>query len=312
MLIKSITVTLVAPMSDHAANRGEKLMGNASSIKRRPDERVYISGQMQRHALFSAIERLNDNEQTRVANGDGPTFDITTDLRSDMGGFLNPSVKRRTAPISATPAVSNNKSKVGRDLLVRLDQDLRKDEAKAKDENGEVIRNSNKQALAINEYSLRDEMLMSFHLDIGAVGIDKEFEYSDKKHINTINTAKITEAEHRRRVELFLESTGSVTDYANQARNATTGEPQKVLIVLDNKMSRKSARYFAPETNETERKNILTELDSRGALYFLGDDTKVADNLISTVDGAYRKALETLKSKENQLYWPVTQKTPKS
>ncbi len=32
MKIKSITVTLLAPMNDHAANRGEKLLGNASSI----------------------------------------------------------------------------------------------------------------------------------------------------------------------------------------------------------------------------------------------------------------------------------------
>ena len=62
MTIKSITVTLLAPMSDHAANRGEKLLGNASSIKRRPDGRVYISGQMQRHALFSAIDRLNADD----------------------------------------------------------------------------------------------------------------------------------------------------------------------------------------------------------------------------------------------------------
>ena len=94
MTIKSITVTLLAPMSDHAANRGEKLLGNASSIKRRPDGRVYISGQMQRHALFSAIDRLNaddpDRGQTHVANGDAPTTNVDTDLRSDLGGYLDP------------------------------------------------------------------------------------------------------------------------------------------------------------------------------------------------------------------------------
>ena len=39
--IKSILVTGVAPMENHAANRGEKLLGNASSVKRRPDGRVF-------------------------------------------------------------------------------------------------------------------------------------------------------------------------------------------------------------------------------------------------------------------------------
>ena len=57
--IKGILVSVVAPMQNHIANGGEKLLGNASSIKRRNDGKVYISGQMQRHVLFSAISRLN-------------------------------------------------------------------------------------------------------------------------------------------------------------------------------------------------------------------------------------------------------------
>lgn len=59
MEIKGILVTALAPFENHIANGGEKLLGNASSIKRRPDGRVYVSGQMQRHVLFSAIDRLN-------------------------------------------------------------------------------------------------------------------------------------------------------------------------------------------------------------------------------------------------------------
>ena len=65
MEIKGILVTIIAPMSDHIANGGEKILGNASSIKVRPDGRVYISGQKQRHALFSAIERLNFEDGKR-------------------------------------------------------------------------------------------------------------------------------------------------------------------------------------------------------------------------------------------------------
>lgn len=68
-------------------------MGNASSIKRRPDGRVYISGQMQRHVLFSAIDRLNNADDAKgdtfVSNGDGITYEVDRDLRADMGGFMH-------------------------------------------------------------------------------------------------------------------------------------------------------------------------------------------------------------------------------
>ena len=135
MAIKGILVTFLAPMSDHIANGGEKILGNASSIKRRPDGRVYISGQMQRHALFSALDRINYTDEKRgetyVSNGDGVTTKVETDLRADLGGFLQTSKEnysgRRTAPLSATPAVALSSSEVGRDLLIRLKMNLEKD-----------------------------------------------------------------------------------------------------------------------------------------------------------------------------------------
>ena len=293
--IKSILVTSVAPLCDHAANRGEKLLGNASSVKHRPDGKVYISGQMQRHVLFSAIERLNEDDENRgktfVANGDGPSTDISTDLRSDLGGFLDTKKGdysgRRTAPISATPAVSKKKSIIGRDLLVRLK--INQDEDSTK-----------KQALATNEFSVRDEMIMNFHLDVGMVGMKKLYEYDDEYHISTTYQSEISDAEHARRVKLFLEATGALTDFANQARNAVSGEPHKVLIVLDTMHSRKAVRYFQEETSEEERQNILQELDNRNALVFLGDDTTSKGDSVAE---AYSKAIEEL-LKNNQLYRP--------
>jgi len=294
--IKSILVTAIAPMSDHAANRGEKLLGNASSIKRRPDGKVYISGQMQRHVLFSAMERINEDDtskgETYVANGDAPSTDISKDLRSDLGGFLDTNKGdysgRRTAPISATPAVALKDSKIGRDLLIRLKMNQDKGSNK-------------KQALTTNEFSLQDEMLMNFHLDVGAVGVVKEFTYDGEYHVSTAYNTKITQKEHKRRVHLFLASTNAMTDFANQARNAVSGEPNKVLIVLDTKMSRKAARYFKPETSIIERTNILQELKDRDAFVFEGDDT-TKEGL--TVAQAYTKALAALET--NNLYRPTS------
>lgn len=292
--IKSILVTAIAPMSDHAANRGEKLLGNASSIKRRPDGKVYISGQMQRHVLFSAMERINEDDEnkgaTYVANGDAPSTDITKDLRSDLGGFLDTNKGdysgRRTAPISATPAVALKDSKIGRDLLIRLKMNQDTDSIK-------------KQALTTNEFSLEDEMLMNFHLDVAGVGVVKEFTYDGEYHVSTDYNSKITPEEHKRRVRLFLESTNAMTDFANQARNAVSGEPNKVLIVLDTKMSRKASRFF--KTNSIEKDHILQELKDRDALVFEGDDT-TKEGL--TVAQAYTNALAALE--ENILYRPIS------
>lgn len=286
MKISSILVSMVAPMENHAANRGEKLLGNASSIKQRPDGRVYVSGQMQRHVLFRAIDRLNEQDPQRgdtyVSNGDGVPADILKDLRSDLGGYLvtgkGEYSGRRTAPLTATPAVALNKSYTGRDLLIRLRMNTDKD-------------SSQKQALATNEYSQRDEMIMNFHLDVGEVGGIRKMTYENEKHLATQFDKIIDDAEHQRRTRLFMEATRTMNDYANQARNAVSGEPNQVLIVLDTKMSRKGIRYFAHDTKDQERLNLLKELDARGAKYFLGDDTK-EEGL--SVEEAYNKALESL------------------
>ena len=307
MEIKGILVSLLAPMSDHIANGGEKVLGNASSIKRRPDGRVYISGQMQRHALFSAVERLNLSDDARgdsyVSNGDGVTTVIENDLRADLGGFLQTKKEsysgRRTAPLSATPAVALNElkrdkngqpldadsdgsSEVGRDLLIRLKMNT----------SGE-----RDQALATREFSQDDLMNMSFFIDIGAVGIRKRYRYEDELHLGTEFVKHISNDERKRRVALALEATAALTDYANQARNAISGEPQQVLIVFDTRLSRKAARYF--KAGETERANLLKELGARGAVTFFGDDTS-AESL--SVFEAYQEAAKFLA--ENNLYDP--------
>jgi CRISPR-associated protein Cst2 len=297
MEIKGILVTFIAPMNDHIANGGEKILGNASSIKQRPDGRVYISGQKQRHALFSAMERLNFSDNNRgdtyVSNGDGTTTIIENDLRADLGGFLQTKKEsysgRRTAPLTATPAVALEPSEVGRDLLIRLKVNENKD--------------TRDQALATREYSQDDLMLMNFFIDIGAVSIRKDYTYEGEMHLQTHYHKHVDENERKRRVKLALEATNSLTDYANNARNATCGEPQKILVVFDSKLSRKAARYFNAE--EAERKNILRELDNRDAKYFFGDDTAETGD---SVFDAYEKAFSFLN--ENTLFDPTNGATP--
>lgn len=288
MEIKGILVTLLAPFENHMANCGEKLLGNASSIKRRPDGRVYVSGQMQRHVLFSAIDRLNNSddrhEDTFVSNGDGVTNQIEKDLRADMGGFMHPSKGdysgRRTAPLSVTPAIALKESEVGRDLLMRLKVNT----------NGS---DSNDQAIATREYSQCDLMQMNFFLDITSLSISKGYTYDKSFCVGTVYHKHAKEIERKRRAELYLKATRLMNDYANQARNAVCGEPQQVLIVFDNELSRKASRYFVAD--EIERANILKELDARGAKYFKGDDQTE-----NSVLKAYTEALNFLD--ENKLF----------
>ena len=78
-------------------------------------------------------------------------------------------------------------------------------------------------------------------------------------------------------------------DYSSQARNATTAEPQRVLVVLDPVHSRKAARYF--QAGETERQNIMEDLEARDARYFIGDDTSPEG---PSVREAYEEALQVL------------------
>ncbi|MBW7941324.1 MAG: type I-PGING CRISPR-associated protein Cas7/Csp1 [Candidatus Kuenenia stuttgartiensis] len=286
MPIKGILITMLSPMENHIANGGEKLLGNASSIKRRPDGKVYISGQMQRHVLFSAIDRLNEDDtakgNTYVSNGDGIGNAIEVDLRADLGGFMHPNKGdysgRRTAPLSVTPAIALDQSEIGRDLMLRLST---------------LDRNN---AVATREFSQGDIMHMNFFLDVNSLGVSKVFNYNDNFSIGSTYIKHITEVERKRRAKLYIEATKMMNDYANQARNAVSGEPQQVLIVFDTKMSRKASRYFVAD--ETEKANILTELKGRGAEYFIGDDTKGE----KSVAKAYTEALEYLNN--NTLYDP--------
>ena len=277
-------------MSNHIANGGDKLLGNASSIKRRPDGRVYVSGQMQRHVLFSAIERINYEDakrgETFVSNGDGVTNMIEKDLRADLGGFLHTSKGdysgRRTAPLTATPAVAVEPSKVGRDLLVRFRMNKTSER---------------EQALATKEFSQDDIMLMNFFLDITTLSISKRFTYENEMHIKTDYIKHVTEEERKRRAKLFIDASRFMLDYANQARNAVSGEPEEVLIVFDNKLSRKAARYF--EVDENEQNNIIEELNGRDAKIFLGND-KIGNG--KTVYLAYKEALGLLTQENTTLF----------
>ena len=149
-------------------------------------------------------------------------------------------------------------------------------------------------------------MHMNFSLDIAAVGVSKVFRYENNFHINSEYIQHTTNDERKRRVKLFIEATRMMNDYANQARNAISGEPQQVLIVFDSKMSRKASRFFVAD--EIEKANILAELKERNGenSYFYGNDvignSEPKEGGVGNVTWAYSKALDYLSN--NALYNP--------
>lgn len=294
MQIASILVSIVAPFDNHIANGGDKLLGNASSIKKRGDGKVYVSGQMQRHVFFSAVNKLNLMDESKgdtfVSNSDGITDDIEKDLRADLGGYMHPKdgvgANRRTGAVSVTPAVAMNESKVSMDLLTRV---------KSNPDGAE-------QAIATKEFSEHDDMVMNFFLDLSTLGIVENPIYDKEIGFNVsidIEDMLNDDDERMRRAKLFLESTFMLNDYANKSRNMVCGEPKKILIVFNPKFSRKASRYFI--ASGVEQKNILEELDAKGAIYFKGDD----ECSEKPVYKAYNDAMDFLGNNENTLYNPA-------
>lgn len=287
--IQGILVSLIAPFENHIANGGEKLLGNASSIKRRPDGKVYVAGQMQRHVFFSALRKINnvDNERNKtfVSNADGITEDLANDLRADLGGYMHTEEgsqsSRRIGALSVTIAVAKEESHVKNDLINRV-----------------ATNPEGAPTIATKEFSEHDDMIMNFYLDMNTLSVTEKPRYEGGLNVKVdYETHGISKKERKRRVKLFLQATALMNDYANQSRNAVCGEPQQVIIVFDTIASRKASRYWEAEC--IERNNIIKELKGRGAQIFIGDD--------KTEKSVFEAYTEAYKELENStLYDPVS------
>ena len=295
--IKSVLVNFQLNLQNHRANNGELTLGNASSIKKKDDGRVYISGQMSRHAFFCQVDRLNDaHNGTYVSNGDGITTNPAVDIRSDMGGFLVPKADvgsiKRNSPISATEIVAKAPSNFTSDLLVRFkcsETSSKKTSKKASDDNTEPADKKNAQALASVETSDSDEMLGSFCLDVNELGIHKSFRYENVEHVETFHTQFITDTERLRRIKMFVEAATNLTDFAGQARNSTASTPSKVFIAFDTVYDRYSDNFF--NLSEEDKQTLVQFIQKRGGVVFYGET-------VSEVLTGISNALETLTTLE--------------
>lgn len=274
MKIHSINISKEHKLENHNVNSNEE--GQPKEV----NGKTAISGQKLRHSIFENIEVLNKQDSnkgnTYLSNADGVTCDISTDLRSDFGGYMDTSdmsfANKRKSPINVAYAVSKHKNNFFDDLFVRFS-------------NSPTTTKHNKQRINTKSYSAEDIITTNYSLDCLMLSTTKYFTYTDEKHISSEYVKHVDEKERKRRAILFLKGSRNLSGMANQARNAISTRPKKVFISFDTINT--FEKYF--DLNVDEQKSYLKELDRRNVKYIIGDD-----NSNYSVDSAYAEAEQFL------------------
>lgn len=275
MKIRSLKISNQFVFENHNVN------ANESASPKSVDGKSYISGQKLRYMMLNAICDLNDNKEYIVSTGDAPLCNITKDLRSDIGGYMDAGNKetyanKRTSPLRVSFSVSKNKSKYFDDLFVRF-----------KTNPLDVTANS-EQRINTKTYSHKDVFNVNVSLDCVKLSSIELFDFDEKnKFIKKEVINLVDEKERKRRVSLVIQSLVYLQGLANQSRNAVENKAVKTFICFDTIDS--FEKYF--DKTEVEQQHFLTELDNRGAKYFIGSSENT-DGI--TVEIATRNAIDYL------------------
>lgn len=257
--IRKINVCTEMLLENHNINANEE------GTNKEVNGRSAISGQKLKYMLLNTIKDLNNNENNiHISNGDGATGDVASDLRSDLGGFMNTADKsysnRRTSPISVTYAVAKEKSNYFDDLFVRftMNEELKSKEKSEKKHGEQRINNKT--------YSSEDVIPFAFCLDCKSLSSTEYFNYKDGKHLSSVRYKHVTEEERKRRASMYILSTSQLEGWANQSRNAISNIPKKVFIAFNT--DNQFIDYF--KLSESEQNSIKKMLDYKNVKYFIG------------------------------------------
>lgn len=275
MKIRSLKISNQFVFENHNVN------ANESSSPKSVDGKSYISGQKIRYMILNAISDLNDNQEYIVSTGDAALCDITKDLRSDIGGYMDTGNKetyanKRTSPLRVSFAISKNKSKYFDDLFVRFKT------------NPLDVTANKEQRINTKTYSHKDVFNVNVSLDCVKLSSIELFDFDEKnKFIKREVINVVDEKERKRRVSLVIRSLVYLQGLANQSRNAVENKAVKTFICFDTIDS--FEKYF--DKTEIEQQQILAELDKRGAKYFIGSSENT-DGI--TVEIATKNAIDYL------------------
>ena len=274
--LKGVAVVWLSKTDLSNLNAGEGGGGNVTELKTYDNGRKpYASGQSVRHALREAIHRNNPDAFLCVP--ETPCTKVEECWLCDLFGFLNPKsgegFDRRWSPIKATPALGQIASDVVTDLLIRM-SDKEKEGKQTSDQRIAYVQ------IMANVYRI------GLSLDIANIGKVITPQYDGKGKDAKFNGWETTvEIEQEKKIErtvAVLEAIGGISDFAKQARNATSLAPDIFIASTHTRYSHRTLRALELDddgnVNTETLRVILQDLEDDGAKLFCGFTPRVVEN----------------------------------
>lgn len=281
--IQSIGLISLFEMRNHNVNAGEDKNPKSAA------GHTTISGQKIRHCLFSAADRINrldaDKGRSYVSNGDGINWDITTDIRGDIGGYLfaqnNDKVKEndseaiivpeflksRVGPMSVPMSVALDKRMLAEDLFVRFESPWNR-ASKSVKENGVQ---TNEQRINGLPFSVRDMMPIGWQLDVPRVGCVTTARYKSGLNLEVSYKRLVPMSETKRRIALMISASEFMMGFANRGRMDVSNKPVSTVVVFDTVQSNEHYLFFS--YTQAERDRYVAEVQARGGKVFISTET---------------------------------------
>ena len=275
-VLKGVAMVWLSKTDLSNLNAGEGGGGNVTELKTYDNGRKpYASGQSVRHALREAIHRNNPDAFLCVP--ETPCTKVEECWLCDLFGFLNPKsgegFDRRWSPIKATPALGQIASDVVTDLLIRM-SDKEKEDKQTSDQRIAYVQ------IMANVYRI------GLSLDVANIGKVITPIYDGKGKNATFNgwetTVEIEQEEKIERTVAVLEAIGGISDFAKQARNATSLAPDIFIASTHTRYSHRTLRALELDNdgnvNTETLRVILQDLEDDGAKLFCGFTPGVVEN----------------------------------
>ena len=275
-VLKGVAMVWLSKTDLSNLNAGEGGGGNVTELKTYDNGRKpYASGQSVRHALREAIHRNNPDAFLCVP--ETPCTKVEECWLCDLFGFLNPKsgegFDRRWSPIKATPALGQIASDVVTDLLIRM-SDKEKEDKQTSDQRIAYVQ------IMANVYRI------GLSLDVANIGKVITPIYDGKGKNATFNgwetTVEIEQEEKIERTVAVLEAIGGISDFAKQARNATSLAPDIFIASTHTRYSHRTLRALELDddgnVNTETLRVILQDLEDDGAKLFCGFTPGVVEN----------------------------------
>ena len=286
-VLKGVAMVWLSKADLSNLNAGEGGGGNVTELKTYDNGRKpYASGQSVRHALREAIHRNNPDAFLCVP--ETPCTKVEECWLCDLFGFLNPKsgegFDRRWSPIKATPALGQIASDVVTDLLIRM-SDKEKEDKQTSDQRIAYVQ------IMANVYRI------GLSLDVANIGKVITPIYDGKGKNARFNgwetTVELEQKEKIERTVAVLEAIGGISDFAKQARNATSLAPDIFIASTHTRYSHRTLRALELDpdgnVNTATLRVILQDLEDDGAKLFCGFTPGVVEN-----DDALTQVLDDL------------------